>query len=59
MSTTFLTTAQVADMLGCSKALVVQWRKSGGGPSFIKQGKFVRYDPDDVQSWIDKNRTAA
>lgn len=59
MSTPLLTTAQVAELLGCSKSLIVQWRSVGRGPDFIKSGGYVRYHRDDVQSWIDAHRTAA
>lgn len=60
MSTKLLTTAQVADMLGCSRALVVQWRgQPGRGPAFIRSGRYIRYRADDVDSWIESHREAA
>jgi hypothetical protein len=25
----------------------------GGGPKFIKKGRAVRYDPDDLDTWLE------
>ena len=30
-----------------------QWRKTGKGPAGFRVGKYVRYRPDDVETWID------
>ncbi|MGP5080543.1 helix-turn-helix transcriptional regulator [Corynebacterium variabile] len=59
MSDTLLTTTQVAAMLGCSKALIVQWRSKGGGPAFIQSGRWVRYRRADVEDWVESRRQAA
>ncbi len=32
------------------------WRVMGIGPKFIKVGRLVRYDPDDVTAWINTRR---
>ncbi|MFJ9787077.1 MULTISPECIES: helix-turn-helix transcriptional regulator [Amycolatopsis] len=30
-----------------------QWRKTGKGPAGFRVGKYVRYRPSDVDTWID------
>lgn len=53
-----LTSREVAAMLGIAEITVREWRYKGKGPKFIKlEGTIrghVRYDPDDVQAYIDK-----
>jgi hypothetical protein len=56
MTGKFLTTAEVAELVRTSPATVRYWRYLGRGPAGIKVGKRVRYDPEDVQSWIDQHK---
>jgi len=57
-----LTTAQVAEIIGCSRPTVVQWAELGrygfpppaieGGPGCSK-----RWHPDDIRDWLNSIRT--
>lgn len=47
-----LTAAQVADITGLSKETLAQWRSQGRGLSYLKIGRAVRYDPVDVQAYL-------
>lgn len=33
-----------------------QWRKLNKGPAYFKIGGAVRYTPEDIESWLQKNR---
>ena len=47
---------EVAEYLNVQVATLRRWRWSGEGPRFIKLGGAVRYDPTDVQAFIDAQR---
>lgn len=34
-------------------------RCTGGGPVFIKRNGMVRYDPDDLDAWLDAGKVAS
>lgn len=57
--TKFLTSPQLAEMLGVSEGTLRNWRANKQGPPFIKLGKSkqaeVRYKIDDINSWLSKN----
>lgn len=44
-----------AAFLGCSEWTLAEWRCSGNGPQFIKVGRLVRYSPEALQAWIERN----
>ena len=44
-------TREVAMYLGVSEGTLRRWRADGGGPPFMKIGKIVRYDMDEVIEW--------
>lgn len=44
--------AELADWLGVPRSTVYRWRADGYGPSVVKIGKHLRYDPDDVEAWL-------
>jgi excisionase family DNA binding protein len=49
----FLTTPQVAEILGLAENTLEIWRHRGGiGPKFLKFGRAVRYRRSDLESWI-------
>ena len=50
--------SQAAEILGVSPRSLETWRIRGGGPAFIKIGRAVRYDPDDLRAYIDQHRIA-
>ena len=47
-----LTTDQVAEMLGATRAFLEQLRSDGGGPQFIKVARLVRYRRSAVERWL-------
>jgi predicted DNA-binding transcriptional regulator AlpA len=49
-----LKTQEVAAVTGLSIALLNNLRCSGGGPKFKKFGKCVRYDLNEVITWMER-----
>jgi hypothetical protein len=49
------TPAQVAEYLHTTEAALAQMRYRGNGPKFIKIGRRVLYNWDDLLQWIQKN----
>jgi predicted DNA-binding transcriptional regulator AlpA len=49
----FLNEKQAARLLSMSHRTLQAWRRIGGGPSFIKLGRAVRYRRRDLTTWID------
>lgn len=43
---------EVARLCGVSLSTVRRWRRQRQGPSFVKIGALVRYQPQDVEMWI-------
>ncbi|MGO9780044.1 MAG: helix-turn-helix transcriptional regulator [Streptosporangiaceae bacterium] len=37
---------------------LARWRSIGTGPRFIRVGRHVRYDWDDVRAWKDSQKSA-
>lgn len=62
MTTTFprpLTTEELAEQLGVPTGTLRYWRHAGIGPrSYTLGGRSVRYDPADVQHWLDEQKAA-
>lgn len=53
-----LTTEQAARRLGIEARTLVVWRHEGrDGPAFIRIGRLVRYAPEDLDAFIEANRT--
>ena len=48
-----LTEDAVAEQLGCSPALLRKWRRVGGGPTFCRIGRLVRYPEDKILEFIE------
>ena len=42
----------VAEFLGVPVTTLYQWRHHGIGPRSRRVGRYIRYDPDDVQEWF-------
>jgi len=40
-----------AQFLGLSAITLAKWRVTGGGPTFLKLGRSVRYRMADLQTW--------
>ncbi len=43
----------VAHYLGVPVQTVYQWRSRGYGPPSRRVGRYVRYKPDDVETWFE------
>ena len=48
MTNHLLTPEQLAEMLHIPVRTLGHWRYVGRGPRYIRSGRHVRYDPDDV-----------
>ncbi|PYP90054.1 MAG: excisionase [Candidatus Angelobacter sp. Gp1-AA117] len=47
-----LSVEQVADLTGLSTETLAQWRSQKRGIPYLKIGRCVRYDAQDVQSYL-------
>jgi hypothetical protein len=54
-----LNTKQAAEHVPCAKSTLDKLRVKGGGPIFIKIGKRVLYDTDDLDRWIAGQKRAS
>lgn len=52
----YVTTRQLADILGVSVVSLELWRRQGRGPAYIRLGRAVRYDMADVETWVASQR---
>ena len=53
-----LTTEEVATLTGLSTETLSQWRSQKRGIPYLKIGRTVRYDPADVQSYLEGCRVS-
>lgn len=58
MSSKLWTIQDLAEFLGVPVNTLYQWRSKGYGPTGRRIGKYVRYRPEDVHAWIDKQGAA-
>lgn len=54
-----MTINDVAEYLGIPRNTLYQWRTKGYGPRGVRMGKYVRYRPDDIETWIDQQTAVA
>jgi predicted DNA-binding transcriptional regulator AlpA len=47
---------EAAERLGLAVATLRRWRWVGRGPRFVKVGGAVRYDPADIDAFIEAGR---
>lgn len=47
------TVNEVAKVLGVPKLTLYKWRDKGYGPRVVRVGRYLRYNPSDLRSWID------
>lgn len=47
-----LTPGEVAEWLGVSRLTLGIWRFRKSGPSYLKFGRTIRYQADDVEEWM-------
>lgn len=52
----FLTQAEVACLLGVPERTLEGWRLTKSGPPWLKLGRHVKYDGDDVLAWAREQR---
>lgn len=45
---------ELADFLGIPVQTIYQWRTKGYGPPGRRIGKHVKFRPEDVYEWVDK-----
>lgn len=50
-----LTTAEVAKLVKRTEWTVKNWRRSGVGPKFVHQGRFVMYRQSAIEQWLEEN----
>jgi excisionase family DNA binding protein len=58
MSRTLLTPKEVARLTGLSIDTLAQWRSQKRGIPYLKVGHAVRYDPADVQTYLEGCRVS-
>ncbi len=57
MSTSrILRTRKAASYVGLSASTLEKMRLSGDGPRFVRLGRVVGYDVQDLDAWIDQRR---
>jgi Helix-turn-helix domain len=54
-----LNESSVAKQLHCEVKTLQAWRCRGGGPSFIRVGRLIRYSPEDVLAYIASRRCSS
>ena len=54
-----LTTSEAATLVGLSPNHLEKLRVRGGGPSYIKLGRQVRYEPQSIADWISSARRSS
>ncbi len=53
-----LTTEQVSAITGLSEETLAQWRSRKRGIAYLKIGRAVRYDPAEVQAYLERCRVS-
>jgi len=57
-NTRLLTAEEVANLTGLSVETLAQWRSQRRGIPYLKIGRTVRYDPADVQTYLEGCRVS-
>lgn len=47
---------QASRLLNLSPRTLERFRADGRGPLFVRLGALIRYDLDDLMTWVDRNR---
>lgn len=53
-----LTSEDVATLTGLSEETLAQWRSQKRGIPYLKIGRVVRYDPAEVQAYLERCRVS-
>ncbi|MEU2606236.1 helix-turn-helix transcriptional regulator [Streptomyces albus] len=48
----YLSPEDLADLFGVPLETVYQWRRKRTGPPGFRVGRHLRYDPEDVRTWV-------
>jgi excisionase family DNA binding protein len=51
-----LNTEEAAALLGIRPATLIKWRHQNSGPTYVKLGRNVRYEPDTLERWVKLRR---
>ena len=54
-----LTPREVAEFLKVSTSTLADWRYKRTGPSYVRQGRVVRYPADALATWINARTVIA
>ena len=58
MSSKLWSIRDLAEFLGIPVNTLYQWRSKGYGPQGRRIGKYVRYRPEDVETWVEQQGAA-
>lgn len=59
MADKYLSPAQLAERYDVPLETVYGWNKTGSGPDYIRVGRHVRYRPQDITAWEERNAVAS
>jgi len=51
-----MTVEEVAELLQVPVRTIYDWRYRGLGPAAIRVGRYVRYEPDEINRWLGSHR---
>jgi excisionase family DNA binding protein len=51
-----LSVEEVADLLQVPARTLYQWRFRGEGPVSMRIGRYVRFDPRDIERWVESRK---
>ena len=54
----YLSPAEVQAVFGISPRTLEFWRCEGRGPSFIRAGKFIKYNRETFDRWMERQEVA-
>jgi len=57
--TKLMTIHDLSDYLGIPVNTLYQWRTKHYGPRGVRMGKYVRYRPQDVETWLNDQAVSA
>jgi len=52
-----LSVEQLAQLLQVPAKTIYEWRCRGEGPTGLRIGRYLRFDPADVAAWIDSRKS--
>ena len=56
ITATFLTQHELAELLRLPERTLEDWRLTHTGPPYLKLGRHVRYEVQDVLAWVQEHR---